>query len=229
MFQRMHEGRWIPTVGTWTQETMFTMPAAYQLLPHDGKAVFVDARGRPLDVDLYSAENWERYGWVAFQPSRQAAVRRRMLRRDPLEGTARYEQQRDEQRRFLAAALLRAERFHLALRQGDPAEERRRVRYIVMGAGCQPTLQRAVLEPAGDGWQTRFTSRDPTLHRVLYGYGDHSVTKESLLGQRRSDPADSGASYRLPGAQAMFFCEGHGGLPRSITFMDNVLHTLLDE
>jgi hypothetical protein len=206
---------------------MFTMPAAYQLFPHDG-AAFVDAAGRPVDVDLYDAANWERYGWAIFQPGRQEAVRRRLVQRDSVDGAARYQQQQDTQRRFLAAVLRRADRFHLALRQGDPEEERQQIRYVVMGAGCEPTLQRAVLEPAGDGWQTRFKSRDAALQRTLYGYGDHSVTKESLLGEVPAD-SEPGATYRLPGAQAMFFCEGHGGLPRSITFMDNVLHTLIDE
>jgi hypothetical protein len=206
MFYRMHQGRWIPTVGTWTPETIFTMPAAYQLLPFDGREVFVDADGRPLDVDLYDPENWERYGWAAFQPRRQATVRTRMVRRDPGEGAARHEELRERQRRFLVAALRRAERFHLALRHGNPAEESERIR-----------------------WRTRFESRDPATKQQLYAYGDLSVTKESLLGQRRFGPAGSGPSRRLPGAQAMFFCEGHGGLPRSITFMDNVLNTLLDE
>ncbi|HXH27653.1 MAG TPA: hypothetical protein VNL37_01340, partial [Candidatus Polarisedimenticolia bacterium] len=55
---------------TMSPEVVFTMPAIYQLLPHDGHSHFVDPQGDPLDVDLYDASVWVRNGWSVFNPRR---------------------------------------------------------------------------------------------------------------------------------------------------------------
>lgn len=106
--------------------------------------------------------------------------------------------------------------------QGKP------VKYVVMGADCAPTLRRVILEAKPRGSRLRFKSQNASTQQLLYGYGDGSVTKESLLGIPGRLPGAWNSPYRLPGARAMFFCEAHGGLPKNITYMDNVLHTFLD-
>jgi hypothetical protein len=210
-FQRLHEGLALPLVGRLTPETIFTMPACYQLLPHKGMPLFIDGAGKPLEVDLYDAANWEKYGWSVFAPKVQAKLKKRLGER--------YPERLELQRRFLAKALDRAARFHEALHNGDPEEEKKRVEYVVMGATCEPTPRRVILENKKDGWRMRFKTRDKELVPGFYHYGDNTVTRGNLLG----DP------WRLPGVRAMFFAEAHEDLTKNVTFMDNVLHTLMEE
>ena len=230
-FRTLHEGLVLPTVGSLPAEALFTMPASYQLLPHEGIPVFVDSQGRPLPVSLYDAENWERLGWSVFSPKHLARLQRKLKKQYPQEWEPHYQEKLAVYRRFLQKALRRAAQFQRALRSGDPAEESRRVEYVVMGANGDPTLRRAILEQNDSGlWRVHFRTRDPELKPLLYGYGDDTVTKESLLGIYRSESAKTeNAPYRLPGARVLLFAEGHSELTKNVTFLDNILHTLLDE
>jgi pimeloyl-ACP methyl ester carboxylesterase len=206
-FRSLQEGFTVPGIGHFSAATVFTMPAAYQLLPHDEETVFLDTQGRPLEVSLYDPANWQRYGWSVFNPFIQA-------------------EHGAPQQRFLALALARAQRFHRALDAGNPAEDP--VEYVLLGSDCQPTLQRAVLEPQGPRWRTRFTAENPTLHRALFGFGDGNVTKESLVGSHRIGlDRDALALSTLRVAYAVFVCETHVRLTQNLTFLDNLLHALL--
>lgn len=206
-FRSLQEGFAVPGIGYFSAATVFTMPAAYQLLPHDDETVFVDRQGHPLKVSLYDPASWQRYGWSIFNPFTQAEPGVR-------------------QQRFLALALSRAQRFHRALDSGDPADDP--VEYVLLGSDCQPTLQRAVLEPQGPQWRTRFVTEDPQLHRRLSGFGDGSVTKESLLGSHHIGlDRDALARSTLRVAYAVFVCETHMRLTQNLMFLDNLLHALL--
>jgi pimeloyl-ACP methyl ester carboxylesterase len=206
-FRSLQEGVTVPGIGHVSASTVFTMPAAYQLLPHDEETVFLDAQGRPLEVSLYDPANWPRYGWSIFNPFIQA-------------------EHGAPQQRFLALALARAQRFHRALDAGHPAEDP--VEYVVLGSDCRPTLQRAVLEPQGPRWRTRFTMEHPPLHRTLFGFGDGSVTKDSLIGSHHLGiDRDALALSTLHVAYAVFVCETHVRLTQNLTFLDNLLHALL--
>lgn len=227
-FQRLHEGLGIPAVGRVSTEVAFTMPSLYQLLPLDG-AVFVDEAGRLLPVDLHDHENWVRYGWSVFHPRRMARTRAQFLRDDPRTGAIMYEAHVVDEHRFLKNALDRGRRFREALWQGDLDEERRRVRYVILGSGCQPTVQRAQLIPRGDEWRTRFSTGSRRLQSVLYGLGDGSVTKESLLGtQCEGEGGTQACVSRFPSAYSVFVCDTHNDLTRSLAYLDNMLHALLD-
>ncbi len=229
-FHTLHEGLVMPTVGSLPAETLFTMPASYQLLPHEGIPVFVDGQGQPLSVSLYDAENWERFGWSVFSSKHLVHLRHQLQRQYPKEWKAHYQEKLAVYRRFLKNALRRAAQFQRALRSGDPAEESRRVEYVVMGANGDPTLRRAILEQDSGQWRVSFRARDPSLKPLLYSYGDDTVTKESLMGIYRSESAKTqNAPYRLPGARVLLFAEGHSELTKNVTFLDNILHTLLDE
>lgn len=228
-FQHLHQGLAIPLVGKLTPKTLFTMPASYQLLPAGGASSFVDASGKPLVVDLYDPANWERYGWSVFAPQRLLKRYHQWLHRSFRHGQKDYDEEITSRRKFLAFALHRAERFHRALRAGDPKEEKQRVQYIVLGADCEPTQYRAVLERRRGVWRTRFRSWRPELRKALTAFGDGSVTKDSLLGFCYASDESALPDSRLPGARAVFFCESHFELPKNVTYLDNVLHTLLEE
>src|SRR5262249_37250873 len=72
MLREMHRGRpYVPlSLGRRLQpETLFTFPSFYQDLPVYRSDVFLDEKGRTLDVDLFSAAAWETYGWTIYGPA----------------------------------------------------------------------------------------------------------------------------------------------------------------
>ena len=105
-------------------ETLFTFRSLYQDLPVYTRAV--------VDIDLFDAENWKRYGWSIFDER----ASRRADRRPDLFGT------RAQRETFAADALARAVRFHEAL-QSDPDVEL--PRYHSIQSVDFPTPSHAVL------------------------------------------------------------------------------------
>jgi len=186
MFEVLYEGVWIPGVGSAEPEIVFTMPGLYQLLPENTEDIFIDHQGHPLAVDIYDPAQWEKYGWSVFCPYYKEKKRRALIEEyGKRKGKQIYKENLGKQRQHLTTVLGRAKRFHEALWNGDPAEEKKKVRYVVLGGNAEPTLRRVVLEKKGSGWRTRFNSRSTVVKKLLYGYGDESVTKESLIGRRR--------------------------------------------
>ncbi len=114
------------------RETFFTFPALYQDLPAYRRDLFVDERGRPLDVDLFDAANWRTYGWSIF-----ASDVSRSTERDT----------------FLRDALRNARRMHALLRSpyDGPLP-----RYYSIQSLDFPTPTRARLERRGTRWRTHF-------------------------------------------------------------------------
>jgi alpha-beta hydrolase superfamily lysophospholipase len=204
---------------------VFTMPSLYQLLPQDTWR-FVDDRGAPVRADLMDADTWVRNGWSVFNPR------------------LRTKGGRDQQVRFLRAALQRAQAFREALeRDGGPSP----VPVHVFGSDCVPTLDRAILRQTPDGPLTRFELNGAAgvdskeVDRILMAPGDGSVTAASLLaldpvGLAAETPAAPAAPEPAPGGapregaefrSSYFFCETHGLLPSNRAFQDNLFYVLL--
>jgi hypothetical protein len=141
-------------------EVLFTFPALYEDLPHDGEDLFVDRAGRSLPVDLYDPESWERYGWSAFG----AKAERRLARRARSDaGRARFGTV-EERRAFVARQLAAARRVQALLGRDpegfDPAAEGSR--YYLIGNTRAETPRRAVLFEDRGRWRMLFTG-DPEL------------------------------------------------------------------
>lgn len=67
--------RYVPGVGRFmSPEVLFTFPSLFQDLPIYRRDLFLDAKGKPLDVDLWDPESWRRYGWSV--QGRDAELRR---------------------------------------------------------------------------------------------------------------------------------------------------------
>ena len=80
------------------------------------------------------------------------------------------------------------------------------------------------------GWETLFKSGKRVISDELYGFGDRSVTKSSLMGVRYIDYGRATQkSIRFPAAYSGFVCENHMELVSSPTYMDNLLNILLME
>lgn len=230
-FKRLHRGLYLPTICNASTETLFALPALYELLPPPGEPVFVDSKGNSLTVDLYEPRNWEKYGWSVFNPVQQEKTLRRYLHDyGENKGEVLYKEQLEKQRRFLRLVLERAMKFNEALWNGDPEEERKRVTYVLLGSDTQPTLQRAILEKKDSRWQLKFKSVDPQLTDVLYGFGDEDVTKDSFLGLHKAASKQGKVNMvRLPSAYEVFIAEKHDALADNPTYLDNILHILLDD
>jgi hypothetical protein len=161
----------------WEPESLFTMPGLFQDLPSYRSDLFVDQKGRPLEVDIFDPESWVRYGWSVFSPR----ARKRLSRRGEHElfGDA------QDRRSFLAWALDRARRLHDVLGRdtgwSDPP------RYFLIQNDASETPSRAVLVDRGDaGWRTLFADdgdvrRDEELRRLTVAPGDGHATVESQL------------------------------------------------
>jgi pimeloyl-ACP methyl ester carboxylesterase len=212
-------------------EAVFTMPAAYQGLPHPETGPFIDGTGARLDIDVYDPQVWQTYGWSSFRPDRLAALmeesEKEYGRRD---GKARFEERVERMRAFLAAALDRAKRLHLALDAEAP--EPPPLRFFAFGGDCIPTPARAMILPDGKGGYRTIGHLDdvpdrlrtPEIERLMSEPGDGSVTRSSFLAMKTSGERTS------PGLQldyALFLCDRHRNLTENVTFQDNLLHFLL--
>lgn len=230
-FMTLHRGLWLPSVGRATAEMIFSMPALYELMPLEGKKVFIDPDGKPLDIDLYDPANWERYGWSVFNPELQKKNLKELKKEHgAVQGEKKFQEKLAVQRRYLAMALNRAQRFQAALWAGDPAEEKQKVRYIVFGGDRVPTPQAAILSRDDKGmWKTAFKTDDPALKDILYSYGDMSVTKESVLGRHTAEVNGVSVRRQLPLAHSVFFFSNHMDMPRDMTFLDNILHSIFED
>lgn len=67
--------RYVPLIGRFMRpEILFTFPSLFQDLPTYRRGLFLDEKGKPLDVDLWDPESWRRYGWSV--QGRDAELRR---------------------------------------------------------------------------------------------------------------------------------------------------------
>jgi hypothetical protein len=167
--------RYVPLVGRWMRpEVVFTYPALFQDLPVYRKDLFLDAEGRPLDVDLFDPASWRRYGWSVYG---KATVRR--LREN---GAPRFLGDEAERDAWLRRALSEAERFQELLHADAPGFGQTRV--YVVGSADQPTPDRAVLVRKGEEWRMLFTEdpalrRNRALHTLTTAEGDGHATLAS--------------------------------------------------
>lgn len=178
--------RYVPAVGRrWRPEVLFTFPSLYEDLPTYRPDFFVDAAGEPLDVDLYDAAAWERYGWSAFAPE----TRRRIARRRPPGLPADPERLRTD----LAELLATSKRFHVLLHR-DSAHFGA-TRYYSVQNVADPTPDRAVLERSKRGWRLLFTgdkalARRPGLAAQVTARGDGHAP---VVSQRWLSPQETAA------------------------------------
>ncbi len=191
-----------------------TMPSIYQVLPPSGVVALLDHRREPLPLDLHDVATWERLGWGPFAP---AAARNGTARTTTAESAT-------EGRAHLAAALLRARRFHLAL--SLPAETPCPVRVVALGGDCLPTLARAIV--AERPGVPRFEPRTRAESESMMEAGDGRVTRASVLAAHLPEAEASDVGSGLPELRHVLFgAADHHGIYREPTFQSLLLRTLL--
>lgn len=170
--------------------TIFSMPATFELLPNTGQRLFVDSTGKPLDIDLWDAANWEKYGISVFSPAEKERLHYAILSRfnDDKDRKQLFEAEMEKRRKHLRLCLTHAARFKRAI-AGVPA-----VPISCICGVMVPTLQRAALIPDGDEFEIifepRFTwRRSDAVVQAMLGMGDGVVTRRSALGEYLPDSA----------------------------------------
>jgi pimeloyl-ACP methyl ester carboxylesterase len=230
-----------------SREDVMTAPSIYQLLPHRAQARVLDENLRPLNLDLYDAAVWRRYGWSAVNNAdfRAAYARGESGGREaPTERNT-----LEELDAYFDAVLSRARRFHEALDavgNADSLTDELRaapVKLFAFGGDCEETLSAPVIlrDEKHGRWLTlvrprslrtgegRKIERGEVL-RAMYEPGDGRVTRASLLGLQLAG-ARASVFYQtaLPIVYSVFACDFHSELQNNRTLQDNALTLLVNE
>ncbi len=205
----------IDTLGS---EVAVTSPSVFQLLPHKNAARFYDENLQPIDVNLYDAETWKKYGWSAYT---------RKSFRDKFPDLDEYFQ----------IALSRAKLFHDALNAETIVPPT--LAFFAFGSDCDNTQDGAILRRNSKTnlWQTIFAPKSyktsdgkqitkSQTKAKLYAPGDFRVTRRSLLAE---DNENIGLFRRNLSISAVFSCEIHDRLPNNKIAQNNFLTALIME
>ena len=205
----------LPFVQNITRFDVFTIPSAYQLLPHNGSFVAYDENLKPLQIDIYDPEEWEKYDWTIWKDD---AFTKKFDAND-----------QKYAKPFFVAALARAKQFQLALTAASNSKPP--VSFYVIGADCKDTPAAVLLirDEKKGRWDTRFKAdgftrsngekvKDTELKPLLFGVGDSVVTKASLSGATLAN----GSKTSFPITAELYQCVGHNKLVTSPEVQDKM-------
>lgn len=210
----------LPFIQDISRFDVFTLPSAYQLLPHEGSLRAYDENLQPVKVDIYDPATWEKYGWSIW-----------------LDGdfTKKFDaaEQKNAKPYFLAA-LARGKRFQAALNANT--SETVPVRFYLIGADCKETPTAILLlhDPKKNRWETKFKAdaftradgtkvSDVQLKPLLFTNGDSVVAKRSLANETA---ASNGNKHVLPIVSEIYQCEDHGKLATNPEIQDKLFSIL---
>lgn len=191
--QLIHEG-YAPNVlaRRYPPATIFSFPAAFELLPDPGEKIFVGDAGETIEIDLWKPPAWPAYGLSVFSESERARLRQQIAYniRPGEDRDAKFELEVARQRAYLEMVLAHAMRLKLAI--AGPCEV---PLHVVLGVST-PTLARVGILKEGNEYELNFRPRvaygrsDP-MTTAMYALGDGVVTRRSGLGEAlaESDPA----------------------------------------
>lgn len=206
----------LPFIQNISRFDVFTMPSAYQLLPHEGCLLAYGEDLKPLVIDIYDPTTWEKYGWSIWKDG------------DFTKKLSEVEQKNAQA--FFEAALARAKQFQAALDANS--SETVPVSFYLIGADCKET-QNAVLlvrDEKKGRWETRFKADaftrangekvpDEQIKPLLFGLGDSVVTKRSLAVESH---LGNGKKHVLPVVSEIYQCEGHTRLVTNPEIQDKL-------
>ncbi len=216
--------RRVPLLNKLSSQDAVRTPSVFQLMPHSQSARFIDENLQPLNLDLYDAEVWKRYGWGAIYSEE--------FRRE-------YNGNSEELDAYLANTLKRARRFHEALDAVVTSESP--VILLAIGGDCEETLNAPLIlrDEKRNRWLTLIRPREyrtsagvkmpkKQVTEAMYAPGDGRVTRASLLGENLIKSRDRITGFTLS-RYAVFGCDLHGQLPRNKSLQDNALTAIVTE
>lgn len=206
----------LPFVRDISNFDVFTVPSAYQLLPHSGTLIAYGEDLKPVKLDIYEPRTWEEYGWdiwngEKFSKNFTAAEQNNALL-------------------YFRAVLDRAKRFQEALNANTNPKVP--VSFYLMGSDCKDTQDALLVRrnESKDKWITQFNAQSfaasdgtrvtsEALKPLLYSVGDSVVTKRSLTA---STLKNNGNPNVLPLAGDLLQCETHGRLVTNPDIQDKL-------
>jgi pimeloyl-ACP methyl ester carboxylesterase len=224
----------LPLFGKVEAETAFTMPAAFQLLPHRGSQEFYDGRLQPVVADLYEVETWRRYRWSIFDPSYRRDLTKRMQKTHGPGWQVHFDNLLAEREAYLKVVLTRARLFAEALdKKADLANP---LRVFIFAGDCERTPRAAVITEEGGQLRTIFRPGKVKLKGMgltraeveakMLEPGDGRITRRSALAVGRGESVNAGFD-RSDLLFTIFGCQIHSDLPNDATFQDNLLSIFL--
>ncbi|HZS04167.1 MAG TPA: hypothetical protein VFD58_04970 [Blastocatellia bacterium] len=221
------------------RDSIFTYPSAYELLPRNAGAHFLDGQLSGLNLNLFDIETWRRYKWsAAFNVQLGKGEQKALLNEEGEGAVTRVTAQLAAGReRFLRLALARAAAFHRALDADSTSPDS--LRLCLFGGDCEDTLDAVVIitdKKTGQPLTLFRPSRAISDRKVrnsawkaMFVPGDGRVTRRSLFGLRLepdlNDPLPQAMKQRP--YYAVFDCEIHGDLPLNLRVQNNLMTMLL--
>ena len=200
---------------------MFTIPAMYQLLPHNGTFKIYDENLQPLKVDLFDPKVWDTYDW---NPMKDEDFAKKFSAAEVKNGKA-----------YFANVLARAKRFQDALDANT--SEKIPVSFYLIGGDCKETPDSAIvyLDKKKNKWKTQFDGgsferasgekvSSDDIKKLIYAMGDGVVSKRSLAGETFTN---NGKKAFLPVTSEIYVCEGHTKLVTGTEAQDKLFALLL--
>jgi pimeloyl-ACP methyl ester carboxylesterase len=197
----------LPFVQNLSRFDTFTIPSIYQLLPHEKTAFALDENLKPISIDIYDPQMWEKYDWSIFKDS---GFEKNFS-----------ESERRQAKAYFAAVLARARRFQQALNANTA--QKIPVSFYVMGADCKETQNAVVVyrDAKKNRWNTLFRGNSferaggekvpvEEVKKAMFGMGDGVVTKRSLKAETISKITAN--RFALPIKDELFLCETHNRL-----------------
>ncbi len=245
--------RRLPFVDDLTPEDVMTFPSAFELIPHQSSARFLDENLKPVNIDIYDVETWLKYGWGAISDPKflsklkdadQLALKNKEIKPVGLPKNPNHDDRLTAQTTYaqvlayMTSALNRAKRFHLAL---DAPTKNTAVKMYAYGGNCEPTLDAVVIvhdEPK-NRWLTFVDAHDiktsagvqikkDDVKAAMFTVGDGRVTKRSLLAETAL-PNNGGPDIKtmIPLASSFFACSSHTKLFLEKPIQDSFLSALV--
>ncbi len=214
----------LPFIQDLSKYDIFTIPAAYQLLPHAGTIRAFDENLKPLKIDLYNPLTWEKYGWAAYS--------------DPKFAKEFSEAEQKQAKDYFRLVLNRAKRLEDALDLNIGAKSP--VSLYLLGSDCKPTLDAVVIyrDRKNNRWETLFRPEsfkrsdgtkvtDEELKKIFYAPGDSVVTQRSFLGMNFVKTKRGAARQSVfPAKDISFACEVHNKLTGNPKIQSDLLAVL---
>lgn len=211
----------LPFIQSISKFDAFTIPSAYQLLPHTGTLMAYDENLKPLEIDLFDAKTWEMYDW--------SVIRNKDFTK---EFTA---AEQKNARAYFQVVLTRAKRFQEALDANTSVKPP--VEIHLVGGDCKETLDSIVIyrDAKKDEWKTLFKAdgfersngekvSSEDVKKLIYAMGDGVVTKRSLATETLA--ANKNKTI-LPVTSEIYLCESHTKLVTSTDVQDKIFALLL--
>jgi pimeloyl-ACP methyl ester carboxylesterase len=200
---------------------VFTLPAAYQLMPAPGAVRAFDDHLKPMALDLYDPQTWMDHGWD--------------ITRDPDFVEHFTAAERRVAWSYFVTALSRAKRLHIALAAANG--EAKGVTFSTIGCDCRKDTPDGVViyKDKSGVWHTQFDEvgftrsdgtrvSDAEVKSVVVSPGDSIVAFHSLNATIESASANVGSI--LGAAPAENICEDHNTQATNSKIQDYVIKLL---